>query len=335
MKPGAAAIGARSAPLNVHVTVDVEVWCDGWHDIDAKFPTCFRQYIHGKTTAGDYGVAFQARTLRAHGLRGTFFVEPLFSLRFGRECLAETVALVREHAQDLQLHLHTEWVDEAKEPPLPVDMGKRQHLHMFSQTEQEVLLDLGSRLLVDAGASKPVCFRAGSFGFNASTLRALERLGIPMDASYNATMFGPDSGVAPGRLLTDSIRLGAVSEFPMTVFRDGTQRLRHAQITACSWRELESLLWQALDSGQSSFVVLSHGSELLTRSRTAPDRLVVKRFDQLCRFLERHSDCFKTRGLGDGAPQLAQHQPAPLSSSFLDTGLRMVEQLWRRRQPSA
>lgn len=326
---------SRSGPLNVHVTVDVEVWCDGWNDIDAKFPTCYRQYIQGETPAGDYGVAFQARTLQEHGLRGTFFVEPLFSLRFGRERLAEVVSLVLEHGQDLQLHLHTEWLDEAKEPPLPVDTGKRQHLHMFSEAEQTVLLDVGCQLLLEAGAPKPVCFRAGSFGFNAQTLTALERLGIPMDASYNATMFGPDSGVAPGRILTDSLRVGAVSEFPMTVFRDGTKRLRHAQITACSWREIESLLWQALESGQSAFVLLSHGSELLTQSRARPDMLVVKRFEQLCQFLERNSDCFKTRTFDDGPLQVAQDQPLPLRSSPLDTGLRMVEQLWRRRQESA
>jgi hypothetical protein len=319
----------------VHVTVDVEVWCDGWNDIDAKFPACFSQYIHGRTPEGEYGVGFQAGLLRMHGLKGTFFVEPLFSLRYGRDWLIEAVSQVLQHGQDLQLHLHTEWLDEARDPPLPVDVGKRQHLRMFSASEQLVLLETGRRLLCAAGAAEPVCFRAGSFGFNADTLAALERLGMPMDASYNATMFGPDSGVAPGRLLTDCIRIGAVSEFPMTVFRDGSRRLRHAQITACSWRELESLLWQALEVGQRSFVLLSHGSELLNRSRTRPDRLVVRRFEQLCRFLERNADCFQTRSFGDGPLEPPPEQPSPLRSTALDTGLRMIEQLWRRRQESA
>lgn len=326
--------GTRSGPLNVHFTVDVEVWCDGWVDIDAKFPTCFRQYIHGQTPEGDYGVAFQARTLKAHGLRGTFFVEPLFSLRFGHDFLAEVVALVLEHGQDLQLHLHTEWLDEARDPPLPVGMGKRQHLRMFSESEQRLLLDVGSKLLCEAGASRPACFRAGSFGFNVNTLAALEAVGIHMDASYNATMFGLDSGLAPGRILTDSLSVGSISEFPMTVFRDGTRRLRHAQITACSWRELESLLWQALEGGQHSFVLLSHGSELLNQSRTRPDMQVVKRFEQVCRFLERNSDSFRTPAFDNGPLPLGQQQPLPLRSSTWDTGLRMVEQLWRRRQES-
>jgi len=329
------ATASRAEPLNVHITVDVEVWCDGWSNVDAKFPACFRQYIHGETPAGHYGVAFQARLLKEHGLRGTFFVEPLFSLRFGSDWLAEVVAQVLHHGQDLQLHLHTEWVDEAREPPLPIDMGKRQYLRLFNEPDQTLLLMLGGDLLSAAGAPRPACFRAGSFGFNADTLSALERVGIPMDASYNATMFGPESGVAPGRILTDSLSIGAISEFPMTVFKDGMNRLRHAQITACSWRELESLLWQALDVGQKSFVLLSHGSELLNRARTRPDSVVVRRYEQLCRFLERNSDCFKTQSFDRGLPQLGQQQPPLLNSSVMATGLRMVEQLWRRRQEIA
>jgi hypothetical protein len=334
MTAGTASV-RRSAPLHVHVTVDVEVWCDGWDNIDAKFPACFAQYIHGHTPTGDYGTGFQARRLKEHGLRGTFFVEPLFSLRFGPDWLSEVVAHVLAEGQDLQLHLHTEWVDEAKHPPLPVHMGKRQYLRQFSEPEQVHLLNLGTDLLRCAGAPRPTCFRAGSFGFNAQTLAALERSGIAMDASYNATMFGPDSGVAPGRILTDSVQIGAVCEFPMTVFKDGTQRLRHAQLTACSWRELESLLWQALEGGQDSFVLLSHGSELLTRSRSKPDMVVVRRFEQLCRFLERNSDCFKTRTFDQGQPTGRQEQPLPLQSSAWATGLRIAEQLWRRRPGAA
>lgn len=323
---------SRSGKLAVYFTVDVEVWCDGWDDIDSKFPKCFRQYIGGETPFGCYGVDFQARTLSEHGLRGTFFVEPLFSLRFGHHWLAEVVATVLAHRQDLQLHLHTEWVDEADDPRLPAVEAKRQYLRQFSEADQTALLAIGADLLSSAGARSPVCFRAGSFGFNADTLAALERVGIVMDASYNATMFGPESGVAPGRILTDGISLGAVSEFPMTVFRDGTRRLRHVQLTACSWREMEALLWHALESGQQTFVVLSHGSELLTRSRRRPDAVVLQRFIRLCEFLERHSDCFTTRTFDEGRPTFVARQPEPLHSSAFATGMRIIEQILRRRQ---
>jgi len=45
-------------------------------------------------------------------LRGVFFVEPVFSGRFGLEPLSEIVGLLQEGRQELRLNLHTEWMDE-------------------------------------------------------------------------------------------------------------------------------------------------------------------------------------------------------------------------------
>ncbi len=102
--------------IDVFLTVDVEVWCDGWDDIDAKFPSAFQRYIYGPTSRGDYGLPYQLHQLQEHGLTGVFFVEPLFSTRFGLEPLSEIISLVRERGHEIQLHLHTEWVDESNVP---------------------------------------------------------------------------------------------------------------------------------------------------------------------------------------------------------------------------
>ena len=102
--------------LDVFFTVDVEIWCDGWVDIDKKFDDAYRKYIIGPTSKGDYGLPYQLEVLKDHAIPGTFFVEPLFSTRFGNQPLEEIVGLIRESGQEVQLHLHTEWVDESKEP---------------------------------------------------------------------------------------------------------------------------------------------------------------------------------------------------------------------------
>ncbi len=64
--------------LDVFLTVDVEVWCDGWDDIDTKFPDAFQRYIYGPTSRGDYGLPYQCKQLQENGLTGIFFVDPLF-----------------------------------------------------------------------------------------------------------------------------------------------------------------------------------------------------------------------------------------------------------------
>lgn len=316
--------------LDVFFTVDVEIWCDGWLNIDNKFPGAFRKYIYGPTPKGDFGLPYKLDVLKHHGLTGVFFVEPLFSTRFGGEPLAEIVGLLQESAQEVQLHLHTEWVDESKIPLLENMHTKRQHLRYFSVDEQTSLIATGLGLIKQAGAHSINAFRAGSFAFNKDTLHALATNGISFDSSYNASLFGPDSGVMPGMTLVDPIECEGVYEYPMTVFRDGTGTLRHAQLTSCSYTELEGLLWQALETGRSTFVILSHSSELLNKAKNRPDEAVVKRFRKLCSFLDQNRDCFRVRGFHGLEPQITQ-QHAPLASPIWRTGARMLEQAYRRR----
>lgn len=317
--------------LDVFFTVDVEIWCDGWLDIDEKFPTAFRRYVYGPTAKGNFGLPYTLDLLKRHGLDGVFFVEPLFSTRFGGEALAEIVGLVRESDQEVQLHLHTEWVDESKAPLLEAASTKRQHLRYFSLEEQTILIAAGANLLKQAGAGDVTAFRAGSFAFNRDTLRALATTGIAFDSSYNASLFGPSSGVMPGIAVVEPIECDGVYEYPMTVFNDGTGSLRHAQLTACSYSEMEGLLWQSLEAGRSSFVILSHNFELLNQAKDRPDDVVVKRLEKLCAFLDQNRDCFRTRGFNGLKPQVTQRQPAPLASPIWRTGARMMEQAYRRR----
>lgn len=317
--------------LNVFFTVDVEVWCKGWNDLDAQFPQAFQSYIYGTTAKGQFGLPFQMNLLSEHGLRGVFFIEPLFSLRFGQTALDEIVGLVRDKGHEVQLHLHTEWADESRDPFWPGEQAKRQHLRYFSQEEQMTLIGKGMELMHLAGAVDINAFRAGNFGFNRDTLLALAQLGIAFDSSYNASMFGPDSGVMPGIQILEPVTTNGVHEYPMTVYQDGTPKLRHTQLTACTFAELEGLLWQALEQERQSFVILSHGAELLNREKTRPDPVVVDRLRKLCAFLGRNSDSFNVRGFQGLAPTSVAKQPAPLKSPRYRTALRLVSQASRRR----
>jgi hypothetical protein len=317
--------------LNVFFTVDVEIWCGGWDALDRKFPEAFRRYVYGPTPAGQYALPYLLGLLEAYGLTGVFFVEPLFAGRFGAAPLAEIVGLIRDKGQEVQLHLHTEWADEAKEPLLPHVREKRQHLRCFTRAEQHVLLQAGRSLLEQAGAPTPNAFRAGSFGFNLDTLAALHDTGIGFDSSYNATLLGADSGLMPGTVVCEPVCHHEVYEYPMTVYFDRPGHLRHAQVGACSSRELEGLLWQALERGRQAFVILSHNFESLNGSKDGPDPVVAARHRALCRFLDRNRDCFRTCGFHGLPPTAAARQPVPLRSPVWKTGLRVLEQTYRRR----
>jgi hypothetical protein len=314
--------------LDVYLSIDVEVWCDGWEGLDEKFPAAFERYVYGP--GRQFGLPHQLQMIAAHGLKAVCFVEPLFAGRFGHAPLQEIVGLVETTGHEAQLHLHTEWVDEARVALLPARSGKRQHLRQFSLDEQAQLIHTGKAWLQGAGAPAPLAFRAGSFGLNSDTPLALAANDIFIDSSYNASTLGPSSGVRPGELPDQAFNIGPVLEVPMTTYQDG-RGLRHAQLTACSYSEIAGLLWAALESRRSGFMILSHNFELLTPDKSRPDAVVVRRLAQLCAFLERHRDCFRVRGFRDmPRPQAAELPlPPPLQSPLWRTGMRMVEQAWR------
>ena len=317
--------------LNVYFTVDTEIWCQGWSDLDRKFPGHFQTYVYGRTPRGDFGLPYQAKVLHDHGLIGVFFVEPLFSARFGPQPLQEMVGVLIEGGQEVQLHLHTEWANETKPPLIPGLTTKRPNVRDFSVEEQTLLIGLGARLLREAGAPAPSAFRAGNFGFNRDTLKALAANGIAIDSSYNALLFGPDSGVMPGVTLMAPVMCEGVCEYPMTVFKDGLGKLRHAQLTAISSREMEGLLWQALERGIEDFVILSHNFELLNRARNSPDDIVVNRFRKMCAFLDKHRDSFRVCGFREASLKSVAQQPEILAAPFWHTSGRIIEQAYRRK----
>jgi len=317
--------------LSVYLTIDVEVWCGGGDDLDRRFTSAFQRYVYGHTPKGNFGLEYQLQVLREHNLTAICFMEPLFATRFGQGPLEEVVGLIRKYGHETQLHLHPEWASESRSELLPRIPGKRRLMSEFGREEQQLLINVGKRLLEDAGGGRISAFRAGNFGLNLDTLRALAASGISIDSSYNGCLNRYESGLSPEVLLTEPFQAGEILEVPITVFSDGIGGLHHAQLGACTTREMEHLLDQAHELGRRAFVILSHNFELLNQSRSRVDSVMLKRFHRLCEFLARRSGQFSVVGFDEMRPQAAPAQPAPLTSSAGRTFVRKLEQLARQR----
>lgn len=320
--------------MNVLLTFDVEIWCNGWATLERDFPASFERYVFGRSAAGDFALPRTLETLSRHGLRGVFFIEPLFAARFGIEPLATVVGLIQQAGQEVQLHLHPEWTDEAKSPLLPNVTAKRQHLSFYSRQEQEALIGHGLRLLHEAGATTPSAFRSGSFACNEDTFPAVAANSLRFDSSINRTLAVslPGAIQAPSAGLCAPFTAGnGLEVYPMTLFRDGFGHLRHAQIGACSAGELIQAMECGHASGWSSFITLSHNFELMVPNKSKPDPIVVRRFDALCSFLASNRRTLPTVGFNDLAPlpNTAHRLPLPLTSR-VSTAIRYVEQSLRR-----
>lgn len=330
--------------LNVFLTVDTELWpmAPDWPQTPiAAARTDFSReialYIDGATPQGEYGLGYQLKLLDRFRLKACFFVEALAAGRIGHGMLERTVGQIQRAGQEVQLHLHTEWLGDLVEPGLPSQ--PRQFMYQFSQAEQAALIRAGIARLHAAGAAPVAAFRAGSYGANRATLGAVAECGLAFDSSYNPTFHhaGWDDECA----LEQPVLIDGVLEFPVSSFRDYPGHRRHAQLCACSFDEMKAALLAASAAGWYSFVIVLHSFELLRdRERPAtarPDWLNIARFERLCAFLASHRDRFATRLFSELDPALVPAAPpAPaLHSPLLHTIRRIAQQGWNQHAPSS
>ncbi|SDO41411.1 hypothetical protein SAMN05216303_1011358 [Rhodoferax sp. OV413] len=315
--------------MNVYLTFDIEVWCNGWNDLDRAFPACFERYVYGHSAHGDYALPKTLELLNQHGLKGVFFVEPLFAARFGQPYLDTIVGLIRAAGQDVQLHLHPEWTDEALQPLIPDCASKRQHLSYYTLEEQTTLIACGKQMLEAAGSGPITAFRSGSFAANQDTFTALHRNQLLLDSSLNRCHAVSAPDLLQGRDLESVFAVDGVTSFPVTVFQDGFGKDRPAQVGACSFAEMRDALWSAQRAGMAHFVLVSHNFEMLKPGLSQPDWVVVKRFAQLCAFLGQHRDTFTVGSFGP-ASAIGPAKVSQPRVGWTSTARRYVEQALRR-----
>lgn len=282
--------------------------------------------IYGKTPSGHFGLIYQLDTFRNHGVKAVFFVESLFANcpQAGFEPLRRIVDLIQSYGQEVQLHLHPEWLMHL--PSCPVEY-KGGLLRDYSEDDQLRLLDIATDNLVRAGAKVPVAFRAGDYGANRDTLRALVRLGFKFDCSYNYPYTATTCDLSSLGPTWDSRPTDGLWEVPVSCFEDWPRHYRHCQLSACSTREVASALYLAELRGWNTFTILSHSFEMLANrwsSRPIASRpAVIARFQDLCRHIGSGSE-LTTAHFGDLT--LTGASAHSIQGSVINTALRYCEQ---------
>jgi len=320
----------------VILTIDTEMSARPypWSSPEAVAAELDRE-VYGVTSRGEVGIRYQADVLRSYGLRAVFFVESLCADVVGLDPLRRVVDDIQSRGQEVQLHVHSEWLEHMGSSPLP---GKRGYnLRLFSQDEQAVLITRGLENLRKAGAAPIRCFRAGNFGGNFSTLRALSGCGIEFDTTWNPFTAHGNCDMPTNEFLLQPTRLHGVYEFPLAFFSDRRAHYRALQLCACSLDEMKAVTSEAWERGWHSLVVLSHSFDLLRGRNTSgqpcfPSLILKRRFEAFCRFLAENSDKFQTTTFSEISSETIPTpiKQEPLASPVWRTAWRMREQLLTR-----
>lgn len=284
----------------------------------------FASAIIGATSTGPLGIHYQMDRFDAAGIKAVFFVDPMPAMVWGTEAIADVVGPIVARGHDVQLHLHSEWLEIAGDAsPLPGRTGN--NLREFTFDEQCTLLDYARSQLIAAGAPAPVAFRAGNYGANDDTLRALAALGIAYDTSHCPGISGSECQISLGPDDRQVQRQHGTIEVPIGCIAAPGGALRHYQLTALSDGELVAALRHAVREGQNQVTMVSHSFELLSRDRMRANRVVQRRFDRLCAGLGKIAG-LRTATYTASPPAIEAKTPAPLPHSSLRTWRRYAEQ---------
>lgn len=323
--------------MRVYYTVDTEFWPQRPRDPDfSGMVEDYQRDVYAVTKDGEYGIRYQMDLLESEGLKGVFFIEAVHALKLGTRQLHEMVQAVQTRGHEAALHIHTEWLSWTDNHPLGDRHG--QNLKDFSAADQQWIVSESTRLLKSCGVDRIASFRAGNYGANRDTLRALANEGVAFDSSYNIAFLGTQCGIDTDRPLTRPERMEGLVEVPISFITDYPGHHRPMQIMAASFPEMRAALDDAQRRGFPSFVFVSHGFELIRRRRehrggAKRDGIVRRRFEKLIRYLGRNKDRYQVTTFADTLPeQLLQgmQDDAPLQGSVLRTTARITEQAWRR-----
>ncbi len=241
----------------------------------------FARSIACETPDGAVGILHQMTVMDENGLKGVFFIDPMPALVWGVEAIADIIRPILERGHEVQLHLHPEWLAIAGEAKNPLRGRTGRNMHEFTEAEQVTLIEWARDMLVAAGAPAPLAFRAGNYGANDATLRALKRCGIFYDSSHVPGIAHSDCRVSLGPQHQKVMRHQGTLEVPVGSIRS-FGGLRHAQITALSAWEMSAALRYAVRSDIAMLNIVSHSFEMLSRDRSRINTIVRDRFARFC-----------------------------------------------------
>ncbi|MEM6907783.1 MAG: hypothetical protein AAF494_03810 [Pseudomonadota bacterium] len=315
----------------VYLTIDTEYSSGLVTDLsEADRVDNFARSIACTTPDGPAGITHQLNLLSRYGQRGVFFVDPMPALVWGIAAIEDIIAPILTAGQEIQLHCHTEWLALAGEANPLTSRRTGINLFEFPFDEQCQLLDYARDTLVAAGAPAPTAFRAGNYGANDDTLRALAKLGLTHDTSHCPALPHGASRISLGPGACEPVHHCGVIEVPVGSIGSFRSGQRHAQITALSLAEMRAALRHASAQQRASFTLVSHSFELINRRTRALNRIVERRFEGLCRTLaelEGITSC----GYTDNPPKplpTGSAEPARLLPAHpVRTAQRYAEQL--------
>lgn len=317
-----------NARIKVFLTVDVEHSIGGaFHNPQLK-PVGNKRHIYCEIKGKDYGISLIMDALEKNNLAATFFLEVMNKAYFGEEESKSVCQYILKRNHDVQLHVHPNYRYFTQGMTKPCS----DLLADYSLDEQIEIIAEGISLLKKYGVSHPIAFRAGCFGANDNTLKAIRKNGLLFDSSYCLKFQGKTCFLNDFEAINDATEKDSVIEFPITHFIDfkalSYRRIKPLDISAVSFYEIRKVLENAQVHGPNNIVIIMHSFSFVKTndvqySKIKPNNIVIGRLNQLCSFLQANYYKIETLTFADYYKKYRNNNPQSKSIDFFPyVGLR-------------
>jgi len=176
------------------------------------------QLIYGTTEQGEYGIRFIMNAFEKYGFNATFFVSVFEIGIYGVKPIERVVRSIHERGFDVELHTHPNFLWYKKQ----IFPKKGKFMWEYTLEEQVRLLRFGKALINRWIKEKIVAHRAGGYGADYNTLKAINGAGIPLDSSmfYGKGYYQKNCKLNNPVLTINKLkRFENVWEVPITVYK--------------------------------------------------------------------------------------------------------------------
>ncbi len=240
----------------------------------------FDKLILGEINGAYYGVDKIIELLNQFNCRGTFYVD-FAEHGHGIEKFRKLSKSILESGNDLQLHIHPQFCSD----------NNRFLMNQYSYSEQNDIFLKCIDLYKKSSGLAPTSFRAGGYGANNDTLKAMLNNNIIYDSSYFYNHKWCDISPIPNNKFS---KIGDIYELPITLFDNvidytfagvklfKRNLVKKLDVDSCSIDELKKGIEAFNNNGIEIVILFLHSYSFINRnydySEFSPNFQNIERF---------------------------------------------------------
>jgi hypothetical protein len=303
---------------SVYITFDVECSMGGAWGPGGLKPVPPSRAMMGEYGDRKLGLPLICDILERNGLSATHFVEA-FTEEQGFEGQTRGICTyLVDRGQDVQLHIHPNHKHYG-DMLAGREYVKCDQMADLPAGQQRDLLVEGARRIRQWTQRPCTSFRAGNMGASEETLAQMPEAGLGIDSSYTFCYLDGQCRFADSQAYNGSKWYGEVLELALSGFRQprlpGLRAAKPLDLVGISFQECRDGIRQICDAGADAVIILHSFSLMKVRdvqySQAKENRVIIRRFEKLCRWLARNRESYPTRTFNELAEDVAAGRYEP------------------------